>query len=81
MIVVQIGKQYHVYTELKYKTLLESGVTFKLIGTVNESLTGKISNKQRELLQESVKRNVLYLANKSSDQLIKNFKDSVLKEI
>lgn len=80
-IVVMIGKDYHVFNERKYKTLLDSGVTFKLIGSVNESLTVKLSPKQKERLAESVINNVVYLANKSPEQLIKNFKDSVLREV
>lgn len=80
-IVVMIGKDYHVFNERKYKVMLDSGVTFKLIGSVNESLTVKLSSKQKERLAESVINNVVYLANKSPEQLIKNFKDSVLREV
>lgn len=80
-IVVMIGKEYHVFNDRKYKTLLDSGVTFKLIGSVNESMTLKLSERQKEKLKKSVEDNVVYLANKSPDQLIKNFKDSVLREV
>lgn len=80
-IVVMIGKEYHVYNEAKYQLLLNSGVSFKLIGSVNESLMGRLNTRQKEALKDAFKRNIEYLANKSPDQLIKNFRDSVLREV
>lgn len=80
-IVVMIGKEYHVYNEAKYQLLLNSGADFKLIGSVNESLMGRLNTRQKEALKDAFKRNIEYLANKSPDQLIKNFRDSVLREV
>lgn len=80
-VVVEINGQTKVISKRDYDFYCRRSVNVKVIGTLNEDNTMKLSCKQIQILQKTVLDNIHFLANKSPEMLIKNFNDSVIKEL
>ena len=80
-IVIEINGNIKVITKREFDVLLNSKHPFKIQGTLNEDTTNKITKKQIEQLEIIVKSNINYLANKSPETFLKNFRDSVIRDL
>lgn len=81
LIVIEIEKQIRVVTKREFDVYLNSKKEFKTLGTLNEDVTNKLNKRQIERLEKIVNDNINFLANKSPVMFIKNFRDSVIKDL
>lgn len=80
-ILIELNDKLKLVNQREYDSFVNKGISFKLVGSLNTNHTNKLNLTQLDMVMKSVISNQYYLANKSPDMLIKNFKDSVIREL
>lgn len=80
-IVVEVNQQIKVISKREFDFYCKRAANVRVIGTLNQDKGDKLTLYQIQKLQLLIQENIHFLANKSPEMLIKNFNDSVIKEL